>query len=307
MKLTVRNSLAAFFRTLPYFPGKYRLGPKLIPLLTNYEIEKDCMVTCKMHDGSIMHLDIRSFTEQKAFFAGEYDGGIIQRISSILKPGSTVFDIGANIGFYSIALGRNLKKLAGGSKLWAFEPVAPNFSRLSKLVEINDLENTVYPVNIALGNQEGEIPLCMVDESNHANTGNAFWVKEGMTFTTEVTCSSKITQLDKFVRENNLQKCDFIKVDIEGAELDFLLGGKNFINKTRPIIYAECNSYWTKEFGYSFLDVADLVGSWKYNLYRQIGRKNFVKIKKNHGSSTDVLMVPQEQTPDILNSLGVIN
>ncbi len=307
MKLAVRNSLATFFRTLPYFPGKYRLGPKLIPLLTNYEIERDCMVKCQMRNGSIMHLDLRSFTEQKAFFAGEYDGGIIQRISSILKPGNTVFDIGANVGFYSIALGCKLKKLAGGSQLWAFEPVPSNFARLVKLVEINDLENTVYPVNIALGNQEGEIPLCMVDESNHAHTGNAFWVKEGMTFTPEVTCSSKITQLDKFVQENNIQSCDFIKVDIEGAELDFLLGGMNFITKNRPIIYAECNSYWAKEFGYSFVDIADLLGSWEYDIYQQKGRQNFIKIKESHIDITDVLMVPQEETPDTLSKLGIID
>ena len=307
MKVAIRNSLAAFFRYLPYFKGKYRLGPTLIPLLSKYEVEEDCLVTFQMRDGSIMRLDLRSFTEQRAFFSGEYDGGIIQRIYSILKPGSTIFDIGANVGFYSIALGRQLKKISCDSKLWAFEPVKPNFDRLVNLVEINRLQNTVYPVNIALGNQEGEIQLHMGDKCNYSTTGNAVWLRESLAVKIEPNCSSQITKLDTFVKKHNIEACDLIKVDIEGAELEFLQGGINFITRNRPIIYGEFSPYWSKEFGYSFMDVAELVSSWEYNLYKQIGRKNFVQIKEPQVGIEDVLMVPQEQSFSTLDALGVLH
>ena len=307
IKLAIRNSLGAFFRSLPYFKGKYRLGPILIPLLTNYQVEEDCLVTLTMQDSSIMRLDLRSFTEQRAFFSGEYDGGIISRISNILTPGSIVLDIGANVGFYSIALGRKLKKLAGSSQLWAFEPVKSNFDRLVNLVEINNLEETVQPIQTALGNQEGEIQLQLseLDVSSGSKTGNAFWLKDIQSDQSQSSYSSPITKLDNFVTQHNIKTCDFIKVDIEGAELEFLKGGLNFITMTRPIIYGEFSSFWVKEFGYSFLDIAQLAKSLDYNLYKQIGRKDFIEIKQPQIGISDVLMVPQEKPGTILKALGI--
>lgn len=306
MKVALRNSLAAFFRYFPYFKGKYRLGPTLIPLLTRYEVEEDCMITFPMRDGSIMSLDLRSFTEQRSFFSGEYDGGIIQIISNILKPGSTVLDIGANIGFYSIALGQKLQKLSSGSKLWAFEPVKSNFDRLVNLVEINNLENTVYPIRTALGNQEGEIQLQQLNKSTGSTTGNAVWVKQVLPDQIKPNCSSPITKLDTFVKKHNITACNFIKVDIEGAELEFLQGGIDFITTTRPIIYAEFEPFWVNEFGYSFLDVAKLAKDWDYSLYKQVGRKSFAQIKEPQVGISDILMVPKEESLSTLNAWGVL-
>jgi len=309
MKVAIRNSLAEFFRALPYFKGKYRLGPALIPLLTNYEVEQDCIVTFKMRDKGIVRLDLRGFLEQVAFFSGEYDHGVIQRLSTILKPGSIVFDIGANVGLYSIALGLQLKKLSGDSKLWAFEPVKSNFDYLVHQVKINHLTNIVEPVNIALGNQEGEIQLHVVGKHNLATTGNAVWVKESMNNGALPNCLSTITKLDAFVQSYKIKTCNLIKIDIEGAELEFLLGGMNFINSCKPIIYGEFNQYWVREFGYSFIDVAELVKPWGYKLYQQKGCNKFVEVKEPKVGIENVLMVhqeTQEKSPSLLPNLGVL-
>jgi FkbM family methyltransferase len=307
MKTAIRNSLAYFFRTLPDFKGKLRLGPAILPLMTNYLNEQECLVTIKMRDDTIMSLDLRSYLEQKVVFSCEYDADIINAISSILKPHSNVLDIGANVGLYSIPLGKKLKKLSGEGQLWAVEPVKPNFNRLVNLVELNQLYNTIHPINVALGNQEGEIQL-QLTELNNSITGNAFWVKELMPERIDITSySSQITKLDTLATKYNITSCDFIKVDIEGAEMEFLKGGINFITKTRPIIYGEFNRFWVKEFGYSFLDVAKLAKSWHYNLYKQVGRKNFIEIKEAQIGIQDVLMVPQEKSSSILDAWNVLN
>ncbi|MEH2160647.1 MAG: FkbM family methyltransferase [Nostoc sp.] len=274
--------------------------------MTNYQIDKDCLVTIKMQDNSTMHLDLRSMLEQKVFFSGEYDNGIIQILSRILYSGSVIFDVGANIGLYSISLGEKLKKIAGKSQIWAFEPVTSNFNRLTNLVDVNQLTNIVYPVNTALGNQEGIIQLCMVDEQNNSSTGNAFWLKENLVNQEKLTDSSPITKLDNFVEKHNISKCDIIKIDIEGAEMDFILGGINFIKKSRPIIYGEFNPYWVKHFGYSFVDVAELIIPLGYKLYQQIGRKHFVEIQEIKAGVSDVLMVPTEKLPEILSKLNIL-
>ena len=96
MKTAIRNSLAYFFRTLPDFKGKLRLGPAIVPLMTNYLNEQECLVTIKMRDDTIMSLDLRSYLEQKVVFSCEYDADIINAISSILKPHSNVLDIVAS-------------------------------------------------------------------------------------------------------------------------------------------------------------------------------------------------------------------
>lgn len=303
MKIALRNSLAYFSRSLPYFKGKYRLGTALIPLTTNHELEKDCLVRIRMQNGSIVHLDLRSQLEQKVFFSGEYDGGIIQILSRVLHPGIVIFDVGANIGLYSISLGEKLKKIAGKSQIWAFEPVTSNFSRLVNLIEANNLTNIVYPINTALGNEEGEVKLCM---ENNLTTGNAVLLKGSLVQQETLTCSSKITKLDNFVTKHHIENCDLIKVDIEGAEMDFILGGINFIQKTRPIIYGEFNPFWVKHFGYSFVDVADLVNPWEYKLYRQVGRQKFVEIKEVKEDIADVLMVPQEKLTGLLSKLSLL-
>jgi FkbM family methyltransferase len=303
MKIALRNSLAYCSRSLPYFKGKYRLGTALIPLMTNNELEQECLVKIRMQNGSVVHLDLRSQLEQKVFFSGEYDGGIIQILSRVLHPGIVIFDVGANIGLYSISLGEKLKKIAGKSQIWAFEPVTSNFNRLVNLIEANNLTNIVYPINTALGNEEGEIKLCM---ENNLTTGNAVLLKGSLVQQERSTCSSTITKLDNFVTKHHIEKCDLIKVDIEGAEMDFILGGINFIQKTRPIIYGEFNPFWVKDFGYSFVDIANLVIPWEYKLYRQVGRQKFVEIKEVKEDIADVLMIPQEKLTGLLSKLNLL-
>jgi len=305
MRILIRDSLASLFRVLPPLRGKNRIGLPLIHLLTNYQVEKECIVTLKMRDGSLMQIDLRSF-EEKVFLTGEYDFGIIQRLSNILEPGCTIFDVGANIGFYSIALGRKLKNVSG-SKIWAIEAVQSNFNRLTRMVELNELKDIISPVNIALGNMQGEVLFHMTDEGK-SSTGNAIWVKEGIPHSRQPHTKAYMTRLDDFTKENNINKCDLIKVDIEGAELDFILGGTNFINKTLPLIFSEFNPDITKEFGYSFTDFSQLMKSYKYNLYRQQGLKNFVPIEKNLTRLSNIIMIPQvKSNKTLLEQLGIVS
>jgi len=307
MKRNIRDSLAYCCRLLPYFKGKYRIGPAVIPLLTNYENEQDCLVTIKMQDSTTFVLDLRSSLEQKVFFAGEHDYEIIQMLSRILDPGAVVFDVGANIGLYSVALGEKLKRISENPQLWSFEPIPSNFQRLVNLVEINKLTNIVYPVNSALGKSEGTIQLCMVDEKFGSSTGNAFCLGEGLVKLEEPNFSAPITKLDEFVKQKNIQRCDIIKVDIEGAEMDFILGGINFIKEHRPVIYGEFEPFWSNHFGYSFVDVADIFIPWEYKIYQQKNRKTFIEVKEIRAGISDVLMIPTEKLTDISKRLNSIH
>jgi FkbM family methyltransferase len=304
LKSIIRNSIAAPLRALPYFRGKYRIAPALIPLLTDYQDEQDCLVEVKLRDGSLMRLDLRSFTEQRAFFAGDYDGGLIQRFASILRSESVMLDVGANVGLYSIALGRKLKPLNG--KLWAIEPVPANYDRLVYNTQLNQLEDVVFPIQSALGNEIGTIPMHLgKGTGERSTTGNAFICQGNTATVVAPNCSAPITTLDRLTQQQNITACDFIKVDIEGAELEFLKGGQNFLARTRPIIYGEFNPHWCQQFGYSFSEVADFFSTLDYRYYQQVGRDRFALVQVITPMLQDVLLLPAETSLEILVKLGV--
>lgn len=251
-----------------------------------------------------MALDFRKSAERFAYWTGEYDSAIVLRLATCLRPDSVVLDVGANVGCWSIALGRKLAPLQG--TLYAFEPVPGNFARLQQVVALNTLQQTVRPFHFALGDEEGEIDLHLEEsDTDPLRTGNAVIVKEGSHGMPSANVKATIRTLDKFVEEEGVAECALIKVDIEGAELLFLKGGASFLSKSRPVIYGEFNAYWIKSFGYSFRDVADLVGPWGYRFYQRSGKSHFIELTKVDGAE-DVLMVPDHLEKAVGSALGIL-
>ncbi|CAN1209215.1 Methyltransferase FkbM domain-containing protein [Tumidithrix helvetica PCC 7403] len=300
----LRNSIASLLRNTLYFRGKRHLGNTIGNLMTNFDSDQECISIIRMQDGSKMQLDIRSRTEQWSYWNGNYDNDIISRLSNCLKERCIVFDVGANIGFYSVGLGRRLQQLNG--LLYAFEPVKSNFDRLTTNITLNNLEEIVLAYNIALGDHEGFIQMSMENENN-AKTGNAVMVKgEIQNNYFGANSTARLTQIDTFVKEQKIERCDLIKIDVEGAEVMFLHGAISFLSKTRPIIYGEFNNYFLPRFGHSFLDVIDIVSPWNYRYFCQIKSGQFIEIKQPKPDLEHILLAPSETSDSVLNQLGVV-
>lgn len=287
MKIFLRNRLAAMFRSLPAFRGKGTIGELLQRALTNHTTEKECIATFQMKDGSRMRVDLRSSTEKGAFWTGSYDAGPITKLSNCLRPGSIVLDVGANIGFWSIPLGRRLAALDG--TLYAVEPVPANYARLVENISLNGLERVVKPLNVALGDKEGLVQLATTPADSAAITGNAV-VIGGRVFAS-ATSAARMRRLDDLVIELGITACDFIKVDVEGGEYAFLRGGQSFIAKTRPLIYLELNYCWMEQFGWSFHDLQQFASSLGYSAYREI-KGRFVPADQTGVGIENALLVP---------------
>ena len=100
--------------------------------------------------------------------------------------------------------------------------------------------------------------------------------------------ASTIT-LRNFIKKNKIKKIDFIKLDVDGYELDVLRSGKDFLKKYKPIIFIEIAPYLYKEFGYSYIDLIDYIHGLGYHFYNEDLKKindikNITK-KINHGAS----------------------
>jgi FkbM family methyltransferase len=314
---TVRNKIASFFRFMPYIRGKFHLGKILGHSLSSYDKDQECITTIRMKDGSLIELDVRSKTEQLAYWTGSYDGSIISKLSSCLQENCVVFDVGANIGFYSVALGLRAKELNG--VVYAFEPVKNNFDRLTTNILLNGLESVVLARDIALGDQEGFIEMAMASD-NRSLTGNAVMVKgeisrdffkvdtenkSSLLKLNTINNEARLTKLDTFMEEEQIKDCHLIKIDIEGAEVMFLKGATSFLSKHRPIIYGEFNNYFLTRFGFSFLDVVNIVKPLGYRFFMQTTREgDFIEVFHPKADTENMLLVPVEISDSVLTNLG---
>ena len=93
---------------------------------------------------------VREFNRCLKFFSKE--PGTVKWINAEVKPGQTFYDIGANIGVYTILAAR---KTGPEGKVYSFEPHAANFARLVDNVIQNNLQDVVIPCGIALDAEEG--------------------------------------------------------------------------------------------------------------------------------------------------------
>jgi FkbM family methyltransferase len=140
-----------------------------------------------------------------------------------IKKNDIVIDAGAWIGDFSAYAA------CKGACVYAFEPVNESYQLLCKTKTLNELGGgwggVIYPVQKGLGDRECEINIS-IDKDNSG--GNSI-VVEG-----NISERIAITTLDKFVKENRLERVDFIKADIEGAERDMLKGASSVLKTFAP-------------------------------------------------------------------------
>ena len=132
-----------------------------------------------------------------------------------------MLDIGANIGNHSLYF----SKVAGFKKIICFEPVEDTFNLLKKNVEINNLENVIFPQKVGVGKKEGKAKVLSY---NIFNTG-------GAELEESEDGEIKIVSVD----ELELESVDFVKIDTEGFEKAVIEGAINTLKKYHPIIYIE--------------------------------------------------------------------
>ena len=168
---------------------------------------------------------------------GEYSELELQTILKFINHGDVIFDVGANIGCFSVPFA---KKVGLNGKVYAFEPQKFIFNVLKKNITCNELNN-VQIFNNAVGSTNTSLELNDFDYSQPGNFGgiglkknydNSYCAKIKGTKKNKI----KTLTLNNFL---NLKKCNFLKIDVEFMELSVLKGAKDFINKFKPIIWIE--------------------------------------------------------------------
>ncbi len=288
--MTLYDRLAALGRATPSFRGKGRLARALHRHLRAGAIANGPMRDVTMRDGSRARWDLRDEAEALACWLGEADDRVRAALLAQVRRDAIVLDVGANVGWWTVPLARRVGP--AGGRVIAFEPVPANRARLEWAIDANAVRGTVQVVPVALGESAGELGMWLKSEETGAGSGTAALVTgEGASH-----LRVPVTTLDQWAIQHALERCDLVKLDIEGAELMMLRGAERVIARTRPLIFGEFEAYWLSTFGASFVDVAAWARRMGYGMRRWNGR-TFVPIAEIRAGIQDVLLDPAGPPP----------
>ena len=159
------------------------------------------------------------------FWMGTYETEKAELLFRHVKPGWTAYDIGANVGFYSLLVSR----LVGPSgHVVAFEPSPRNLEFLRHHLNLNHTTN-VKVLDVAVSDAEG-VTRFSVDSDPK---------KSRITDAGEITV--RTTTLDRLIGE--LPMPDLIEMDIEGAEYSALRGAERMLRTLRPVIFLSTHGH----------------------------------------------------------------
>lgn len=212
-----------------------RLRFRFYKLLYNYESSRYKGVQLIIPYFESLNLKFIVFTKYlidwNVFFFGQYEKETNDLLFEYIKPGQIVIEAGANNGTETLLLSR----LVGSTgKVFAFEPVEHIYKTLQLNLAINYCDNVVAEQK-ALGESNGELYFNVLSE-DFCNQGMASKYDER---SADAKVLVQQTSIDSFVTQNNIQSVDFIKMDIQGAEIELLKGAQNTLQKSKPIIFTE--------------------------------------------------------------------
>lgn len=194
--------------------------------------ENGINLICSPGDQRVTPIEILNFNN--------YENEEMEMILSLMEKDFTFFDVGANLGWYTIKIAKSIK----GARIFSFEPMPKTFALLKENLKINNIKNAQI-FNLGLANENKKAKFYFHDEC----LANAS-LKNVSRKTKAKKISVQVKKLDDFVKKNDL-KIDLIKCDVEGAELFVFKGGFVTIRDCKPIIAVEMLRKWAVGFGYN--------------------------------------------------------
>ncbi|MFN6963429.1 MAG: FkbM family methyltransferase [Pyrinomonadaceae bacterium] len=234
----VLRLVRAYTRRAPVDKGKYRLMTYALRVCG--ELPPPEVVAVR--DGRRIRADLRTGMHDLVYFFGEYEPAITALVRSLVRPGDVCIDAGANFGWYTTLL---LRLVGDKGSVHAFEPIPATFDELEFNVALAGSPANVRINRLALSDAEGEVTFHLFAGEP---TGHASMSSGGRSDTTAVSC--RTTTLDRYLEESAVGAVDFVKVDVEGAELLMLRGAEAlFAQADPPIVVMEMALNTSRKFG----------------------------------------------------------
>jgi len=210
------------------------------------------------------------------FRTGGYEQISVERLFELLPSnGGIFFDIGANIGIYSLNMFRKAESV------YAFEATETTYNHFKDTIDLNNIKNINLFLS-AVHNKDNEIVKIYINDDSNVG-GNSMYYGEIL------ANQVKTIKIDTFVSEKNISRIDIIKIDVEGNELNVLEGAKESIKKFKPIIFCEINPKLNSDAGYKASNLFDcftkellyIANIWNGKKFKKINKREICSKQQN--------------------------
>ena len=220
--------------------------------------------------------------------SGDFEAAEILFVKKYLQPGMTVLDIGAHHGLYTLLAS---KRVGANGKVVAFEPSPRELKQLRRNVLLNFSFN-VHIEPLALGKEPSDAVLHVVQGGEDGCNSLRPPVVSSPTRPVRV----KVAPLDEFLHRARIPTVDFVKLDVEGAELDVLKGAEKLLHGgARPVFLVEVYDIRTRPWGYDAREIVQFLNRAGFRWF-QLTTAGFIEpISPDIGAyDTNLVAVPEE-------------
>lgn len=214
----------------------------------------------RLDGGGELYVDSRSAVGREIYYVGSYEPEVCRAFERWLKPGMILIDAGANIGEFCV---RGARLVGPSGHVHAFEASPTTFADLTRNLTLNGLTN-VTANQMALTSRSGPIEFFL---SGGIASGSSS-LRPAHDFSGSTVRVPGVT-LDDYCAHAGISRVDFIKMDIEGAELDAFKGATGLLSSPdAPVLVFEYHGVVASRFGVGKDAVPEFLATFGYRVTR---------------------------------------
>ncbi len=239
----------------------------------------------------------RSALDQELIY-NEFERMEMNFVKKLLRRDMTVVDVGAHHGLYTLLAS---KCVGWDGHVVAIEPSPRECARLERHLRLNRGSN-VELVPCAAGEDPGEADLYLVDGFHDwCNSLRPPAITESAK-----TVRVQVRRLDDILSELEISKVDFVKLDVEGAELSVLYGAMKLLQReSRPAMLVEVQDVRTRQWGYAAREILQFLIRMDYQWFAIAAKGALLPIPCDQESyDANLVALPLERTEEFLDLLG---
>ena len=235
----------------------FRGVPRLLYATREWVLGKELGVF-ELEDGIRMVLDPGDYFQCMMYY-GRFCPEILQVLQQFVRPGDTVLDIGAQLGYFSLHVAR---LVTSAGRVYCFEPDPRSFTRLNQAIELSRID-WITAFQTALSAREGTMDFYL-----SPTLGWSTGVKNSHLEDLQQV-SARTAPLDLLVSRGDIPPhIRLAKIDVEGFEMEVLRGMQNVLATSRPILVLEINTQMLHAQGTSPSEIVRFLEPFEYRVSR---------------------------------------
>jgi len=294
IKTLLHNVLKYYLRYFPISRGKTRIFSFLWKPLSFEEYYRR---TTLLQADFELNCDLTKFLQRYIYFFGGYEKEYCDYWMKLARQSIVIFDVGANIGLYSLLAAAANPRAA----IHAFEPTPEIAAALQENIRLNNLQN-ISVNHFGVSDYTGQALLQRFMGGEDIYDGMNFISSEK---TANENLPVAVITLADYCRQNEIARIDLMKMDIEGGEYNALLGAKNFLeSQTIGCIFLELVEAHANRAGHSTVEIKQLLSNAGYRIFGlHSGKLLPVQIEKIHaGQGDNVIAFTEEFKNRLMNT-----